>query len=99
MLLTFTRLTLTRSGYSYVIFFNTFYHFAVSDTNLERFIRFQRDFRICMACYKELLKETKRMSLQLIQNDQTEDISNDENEFFSVIRNRIPCDITQKGDE
>ena len=52
-----------------------------------------------MACYKELLKKTKRMSLQLIQNDQTKNISNDENEFSSVIRNRIRCDIIEREDE
>lgn len=98
MLLTFTRLTNTFWLQLYD-FFNTFYHFAISDTNLERFTRFQRDFRIYMACYKELLKETKRMSLQLIQNDQTKNISNDENEFSSVIRNRIRCDIIEREDE
>lgn len=53
-----------------------------------------------MASYEELLKDkTKHMSLELVQNDQTRDISTDESDFFPVMRNRMRCNIIDCDDK
>jgi hypothetical protein len=56
---------------------------------------YPRDLRICMARYKESLKEKTKQNIssQLIQNYQTKDISCDKSDSFLVIRKCISCNI------
>lgn len=56
---------------------------------------YPKDLRICIACYKESLKEKTKQNIssQLIQNYQTKDISCDKSDSFLVIRKRINCNI------